>query len=144
MSKEEKKHLCGILDCQKLSAEARAHAVKNERLPLRTVVQVLFFEHEKQGSKSTGSQDIHQSAILTQGKGTTKATVARQTSGQSSTSQRLEPGPKHKSKGKNVAETRSDRTREIMEEEDEEETKQELVKVRMQRSKSEHVRHKGK
>ncbi|KAK1424121.1 hypothetical protein QVD17_19436 [Tagetes erecta] len=157
-SKEEKKHLCSILDCQKLSAEARAHAVKNERLPLRTVVQVLFFEHEKQGSKSTGREQIHQSAIQTQGKEitgdclnipelSTKATVARRTSGQSSTSQRLEPGLKHKSKGKNVGETMSYRTREIMEEDDEDddnEIKQELVKVRMQRSKSEHGRVKGK
>ena len=42
-----------MLDCQKLSPEIRAHAVKNERLPLRTVVQVLFFEQES-GSRATG------------------------------------------------------------------------------------------
>ncbi|XP_012074827.1 BTB/POZ domain-containing protein At5g47800 isoform X2 [Jatropha curcas] len=47
LSKADKKRLCRILDCQKLSPEVRAHAVKNERLPLRTVVQVLFFEQEK-------------------------------------------------------------------------------------------------
>ncbi|GLT46712.1 hypothetical protein SLA2020_204520 [Shorea laevis] len=46
ISKAEKKRLCRILDCRKLSPEVRAHAVKNERLPLRTVVQVLFFEQE--------------------------------------------------------------------------------------------------
>ncbi|KAG7026683.1 BTB/POZ domain-containing protein, partial [Cucurbita argyrosperma subsp. argyrosperma] len=39
ISKADKKRLCQILDCQKLSSEVRAHAVKNERLPLRTVVQ---------------------------------------------------------------------------------------------------------
>ncbi|GMY36581.1 BTB/POZ domain-containing protein At5g47800 isoform X2 [Fagus crenata] len=53
LSKADKKRLCRILDCQKLSPEVRAHAVKNERLPLRTVVQVLFFEQER-GSKETG------------------------------------------------------------------------------------------
>lgn len=53
LSKAEKKRLCRILDCQKLSPEVRAHAVKNERLPLRTVVQVLFFDQE--GSSRTRS-----------------------------------------------------------------------------------------
>ncbi|KAF5943497.1 hypothetical protein HYC85_017574 [Camellia sinensis] len=52
LEKVEKKHLCRILDCQKLSPEVCAHAVKNERLPLRTVVQVLFFEQER-GARST-------------------------------------------------------------------------------------------
>ncbi|KAL8137277.1 hypothetical protein V2J09_003278 [Rumex salicifolius] len=47
MTKSEKKQLCRILNCQKLSPEMRAHAVKNERLPLRTVVQVLFYEQDK-------------------------------------------------------------------------------------------------
>lgn len=32
------------MDCRKLSADACMHAVQNERLPLRVVVQVLFFE----------------------------------------------------------------------------------------------------
>ena len=32
------------MDCQKLSLEACTHAAQNERLPLRVVVQVLFFE----------------------------------------------------------------------------------------------------
>ncbi|KAK7262058.1 hypothetical protein RJT34_29618 [Clitoria ternatea] len=54
MSKADKKQLCGILDCQRLSPEVRAHAVKNELLPLRTVVQLLYFEQEK-GSKATSS-----------------------------------------------------------------------------------------
>ncbi|KAL9254882.1 BTB/POZ domain-containing protein [Drosera capensis] len=47
MTKEEKKQLCRALDCQMLSAETHAHVVKNEQLPLRTVVQVLFYEQEK-------------------------------------------------------------------------------------------------
>ncbi|RWW46486.1 hypothetical protein BHE74_00047606 [Ensete ventricosum] len=32
------------MDCQKLTLEACTHAAQNERLPLRAVVQVLFFE----------------------------------------------------------------------------------------------------
>lgn len=53
LAKPEKKQLCSILDCQKLSPEVRAHAVRNERLPLRTVVQVLFFEQERGGSSTS-------------------------------------------------------------------------------------------
>ncbi|PON66748.1 Voltage dependent potassium channel [Parasponia andersonii] len=44
ISKSERKRICRLMDCGKLSAEACMHAVQNERLPLRTVVQVLFFE----------------------------------------------------------------------------------------------------
>jgi hypothetical protein len=32
------------MDCQKLSLEACTHAAQNDRLPLRIIVQVLFFE----------------------------------------------------------------------------------------------------
>lgn len=44
ISKSERKRICRLMDCRKLSAEACLHAVQNERLPLRVVVQVLFFE----------------------------------------------------------------------------------------------------
>ena len=47
-SKEERRSLCRVIDARKLSAEAAAHAVQNDRLPVRCVVQVLFSEH---GSK---------------------------------------------------------------------------------------------
>ncbi|KAG5024083.1 hypothetical protein JHK85_020425 [Glycine max] len=57
LSKADKKRLCGILDCQRLSPEVRAHAVKNELLPLRTVVQLLYFEQDK-GSKATTSHKL--------------------------------------------------------------------------------------
>ncbi|KAJ0018965.1 hypothetical protein Pint_09658 [Pistacia integerrima] len=67
LSKAEKKRLCRILDCQKLSQEIRAHAVKNERLPLRTVVQVLFYEQEG-GSRGSG-HDKYKTAPPGQGQG---------------------------------------------------------------------------
>lgn len=44
ISEGEREEICSILECQKLTPEACAHATQNERLPLRTVVQVLFFE----------------------------------------------------------------------------------------------------
>ncbi|CAN1227661.1 BTB/POZ domain-containing protein At1g30440 [Linum grandiflorum] len=40
----DREQLCRLMDCQKLSLEACTHAAQNERLPLRIVVQVLFFE----------------------------------------------------------------------------------------------------
>lgn len=58
LSKTEKKRLCRILDCQKLSPEVRAHAVKNERLPLRTVVQLLFFEQESGTRAASQPQEL--------------------------------------------------------------------------------------
>ncbi|CAL9761052.1 unnamed protein product [Musa acuminata subsp. burmannicoides] len=44
ITEEEKERVCGVMDCQKLTLEACTHAAQNERLPLRAVVQVLFFE----------------------------------------------------------------------------------------------------
>ncbi|KAK9714322.1 hypothetical protein RND81_06G086300 [Saponaria officinalis] len=44
LSESEREQLCRLMDCQKLSLEACTHAAQNERLPLRIVVQVLFFE----------------------------------------------------------------------------------------------------
>uniref|UniRef100_A0ACD5VE44 Uncharacterized protein n=1 Tax=Avena sativa TaxID=4498 RepID=A0ACD5VE44_AVESA len=45
--KEERKALWRLIDPRKLSAEAAGHAVQNERLPVRSVMQVLFSEHGK-------------------------------------------------------------------------------------------------
>ncbi|XP_016437067.2 BTB/POZ domain-containing protein At3g44820-like isoform X2 [Nicotiana tabacum] len=44
LSDKEKEQLCNIIDFQKLSIDACAHASQNDRLPLRVVLQVLFFE----------------------------------------------------------------------------------------------------
>ncbi|CAK9166295.1 unnamed protein product [Ilex paraguariensis] len=40
----EREQLCRLMNFQKLSLEAITHAAQNERLPLRVIVQVLFFE----------------------------------------------------------------------------------------------------
>ncbi|KAL8528805.1 hypothetical protein ACS0TY_006314 [Phlomoides rotata] len=47
LTKSEKKRICRLMDCKKLSAEACMHAVQNERLPMRVIVQVLFFEQAR-------------------------------------------------------------------------------------------------
>ncbi|KAJ7539169.1 hypothetical protein O6H91_11G079500 [Diphasiastrum complanatum] len=44
LTEHERERLCRMMDCQKLSLDACSHAAQNERLPLRVVVQVLFFE----------------------------------------------------------------------------------------------------
>lgn len=64
LSKADKKRLCGILDCQKLTPEVRGHAVKNELLPLRTVVQLLYFEQEKGSMANTSHKLLKQHEII--------------------------------------------------------------------------------
>ncbi|KAK7352637.1 hypothetical protein VNO80_18061 [Phaseolus coccineus] len=44
LTKAERKKLCGLMDVRKLTADASMHAAQNECLPLRVVVQVLFFD----------------------------------------------------------------------------------------------------
>ncbi|CAL0300820.1 unnamed protein product [Lupinus luteus] len=63
LSEYERKKLCRVMDCQKLSIDACMHAAQNERLPLRVVVQVLFSEQVKISnaiaSSSVKSVDSH-------------------------------------------------------------------------------------
>ncbi|KMT07724.1 hypothetical protein BVRB_6g148440 [Beta vulgaris subsp. vulgaris] len=47
LNKSERKRLCRVLDCKKLSMDVCMHAAQNELLPLRVVVQVLFFEQAR-------------------------------------------------------------------------------------------------
>uniref|UniRef100_A0A0A9CZL9 NPH3 domain-containing protein n=1 Tax=Arundo donax TaxID=35708 RepID=A0A0A9CZL9_ARUDO len=44
LPKTEKRKISSLMDVKKLSKEACIHAAQNDRLPLRVVVQVLFFE----------------------------------------------------------------------------------------------------
>lgn len=55
ISKSERKKICKLMDCRKLSVDACMHAVQNERLPLRVVVQVLFFEQVRVAASSGSS-----------------------------------------------------------------------------------------
>ncbi|KAL8193179.1 hypothetical protein R6Q57_027083 [Mikania cordata] len=44
LTDSDRELICRLMDCQKLSLEASTHAAQNERLPLRFILQVLFFE----------------------------------------------------------------------------------------------------
>lgn len=45
LTEQEREEVCRVLDCRKMSPEACEHAAKNERLPVRFVVQMLFVSH---------------------------------------------------------------------------------------------------
>nr|GEX84073.1 hypothetical protein [Tanacetum cinerariifolium] len=47
LKKRERKNLCQTLDFKKLSQEASMHAAQNEFLPLRVLLQALFFEQTR-------------------------------------------------------------------------------------------------
>ncbi|CAN6195366.1 unnamed protein product [Urochloa humidicola] len=56
LSKADKKRLCRLIDCRKLSPEVRAQAISNDRMPLRTIVQLLFVEQERtMGAAAAGA-----------------------------------------------------------------------------------------
>lgn len=66
LTEHERKRLCRVMECQKLSIDACMHAAQNERLPLRVVVQVLFSEQVKISNalannqlKETGADHSH-------------------------------------------------------------------------------------
>lgn len=51
----DRKKVCSVMDCQKLSREACAHAAQNDRLPVQTVVQVLYYEQQRLRDAMNGS-----------------------------------------------------------------------------------------
>ncbi|KAI3451944.1 hypothetical protein Pfo_008609 [Paulownia fortunei] len=55
LSDMERKKVCSVMDCQKLSREACAHAAQNDRLPVQTVVQVLYYEQQRLREVMDGS-----------------------------------------------------------------------------------------
>uniref|UniRef100_A0A1J3E9Q6 BTB/POZ domain-containing protein n=1 Tax=Noccaea caerulescens TaxID=107243 RepID=A0A1J3E9Q6_NOCCA len=58
LSDRDKEQLCNIMDYQRLSIDACAHASHNDRLPLRVVLQVLFFEQmHLRNALASGLQD---------------------------------------------------------------------------------------
>ena len=69
LSEHERKRLCRVMDCQKLSIDACMHAAQNERLPLRVVVQVLFSEQVKisnvlASSSLKGDESLSQPMVI--------------------------------------------------------------------------------
>ncbi|KAL2499606.1 BTB/POZ domain-containing protein [Abeliophyllum distichum] len=62
LSDMERKKVCSVMDCQKLSREACAHAAQNDRLPVQTVVQVLY--HEQQRIREVMDSSLNDSSSL--------------------------------------------------------------------------------
>ncbi|KZV52460.1 hypothetical protein F511_18509, partial [Dorcoceras hygrometricum] len=60
LSDMERKKICSLMDCQKLSREACAHAAQNDRLPVQTVVQVLYYEQQRLGEVMDGG--VHETS----------------------------------------------------------------------------------
>ncbi|XAR69099.1 hypothetical protein NMG60_11000567 [Bertholletia excelsa] len=71
----EREQVCRLMNCQKLSLDASTHAAQNERLPLRVIVQVLFFEQLRLRTSLSGwffisdnlenSQNQNENLVLT-------------------------------------------------------------------------------
>lgn len=62
--KAERRKICGLIDVKKLTAEASMHAAQNERLPLRVVVQVLFFEQVRASAAVEASNNYRDSSSV--------------------------------------------------------------------------------
>ncbi|KAH7840228.1 hypothetical protein Vadar_014372 [Vaccinium darrowii] len=57
LTKAERKKICGLMDVKKLTMDASMHAAQNELLPLRVVVQVLYFEQVRAASGAQRRDD---------------------------------------------------------------------------------------
>ncbi|KAL8469265.1 hypothetical protein ACS0TY_032186 [Phlomoides rotata] len=116
LSKTDRKQLCRVLDCQKLSPQVRAHAVKNERLPLRTVVQVLYFEQEKSNLQTSPEKHESKQHLIDEQSHKTRGnrTLAPSTSrvhDKSDYNQQLRSEPSFKER--EITESETDKGREI-------------------------------
>ncbi|CAH1441700.1 unnamed protein product [Lactuca virosa] len=58
LPEKEKEDLCNIINYQKLSIDACAHASQNDRLPLRVHLQVLFFEQMQLKAALSASSNL--------------------------------------------------------------------------------------
>lgn len=65
IDKTERKRLCRILDCKKLSVEASKNAAQNQLLPLRVIVQILFVEQARAAiATTTNNVTRNETAVL--------------------------------------------------------------------------------
>lgn len=68
LTEMERKKVCSLMDCQKLSREACAHAAQNDRLPVQTVVQVLYYEQQRLREAMNDSGTSPANAIIPRSK----------------------------------------------------------------------------
>ncbi|KAE8733074.1 BTB/POZ domain-containing protein [Hibiscus syriacus] len=76
LSDREKEELCNIIDYQKLSVDACAHASQNERLPLRVILQVLFFEQMHLRTALAGCLNVLEAESAPTGQGIAPTEIA--------------------------------------------------------------------
>ncbi|KAE8691042.1 BTB/POZ domain-containing protein [Hibiscus syriacus] len=76
LSDREKEELCNIIDYQKLSIDACAHASQNERLPLRVILQVLFFEQMHLRTALAGCFNVLEAESAPTGQGIAPTEIA--------------------------------------------------------------------
>ncbi|XP_047966713.1 BTB/POZ domain-containing protein NPY1-like [Salvia hispanica] len=67
LTKSERKRLCGLMDVKRLTTDATMHAAQNEQLPLRVVVQVLFFEQARTSAATHAISNIEDAPRKTKG-----------------------------------------------------------------------------
>ncbi|CAN6479839.1 unnamed protein product [Victoria cruziana] len=60
LTEHERRRMCRAMNCRKLTVDARLHAAKNERLPLRTVITVLHEEQVKMRGNYLLDEHTHQ------------------------------------------------------------------------------------
>lgn len=58
ISEHDRRRLCKVMNCEKLSLDACMHAAQNDRLPVRIVVQVIFSEQVKMRMAMQGKEPI--------------------------------------------------------------------------------------
>lgn len=77
----DRRKLCKLIDFQRLSQEAGAHAAQNQRLPLQSVVQVLYQEQLRLKDsvfRYENPQAMHQSWRINSGSGVPSAPMSPQ------------------------------------------------------------------
>ncbi|KAG8383524.1 hypothetical protein BUALT_Bualt04G0022500 [Buddleja alternifolia] len=57
LSDHDRRKLCKVMNCGKLSQDACVHVAQNDRLPLRTIIQVLFSEQVKIRATTQGKSE---------------------------------------------------------------------------------------
>ncbi|XP_004509079.1 BTB/POZ domain-containing protein SR1IP1-like isoform X2 [Cicer arietinum] len=65
LSDTDRKKVCSMMDCQKLSREARAHAAQNNRLPVQSVAQVLYYDQQRRRNDMDGIGSVGSESPLT-------------------------------------------------------------------------------
>ncbi|KAK9149844.1 hypothetical protein Scep_008601 [Stephania cephalantha] len=64
LDKTERKEICALIDVEKLSLEASKHAAQNERLPLRVIVQVVYFRQLRAATGGSKGPEVAPSSNL--------------------------------------------------------------------------------